>query len=175
MPKPPLFGTPHAAERRASRRPPSGTLSAKGDAAWLPLGEVSAQLLQTSQDTIRRLCESGAARAELTPGAQWRLPQSEVTRLKKEETLDWFRQREREERARREELERQRRLQEEEAERQRRHQRWFDRWQKHALDCIPFSARRQVESNVYTAVAEVLGWRPRIDVASIWRSRAAHP
>jgi len=85
----------------------------------------------------------------------------EALRLKqqREEALDWFRQREREEQARREELERQRRLQEEEAERQRRHQLWFDRWQKHALDCIPFGARRQVESDVYTVVAEVLRQR----------------
>jgi len=204
----------------------------KQNSLFYSTGE-AAQLLQTSQDTIRRLCDSGAIRAELTPGGQWRLPQSEVTRLKKEglpplprplpgaatgrpartsagpalpsfaspetvatydetvrlkaeiealrlkqqkeETLDWFRQREREERARREELERQRRLQEEEAERQRRHQIWFDRWQKYALGRIPFSARRQVESNVYTAVAEVLGWTTSIDVTSIWRSRAAHP
>ena len=174
----------------------------------------AAQLLQTSQDTIRRLCESGAIRAELTPGGQWRLPQSEVTRLKKEglpplprplpgaatgrparttagpelpsfaspetvatydetvrlkaeiealrlrqekeKALDWFRQREKEEQARRQEIERQRRLQAAKAERQRRHRLWFDRWQKHALDCIPFSARRQVEPDVYRAVAEVL-------------------
>jgi cell division protein FtsB len=47
-------------------------------------------------------------------------------------------------------------LQAAKAERQRRHRLWFDRWQKHALDCIPFSARRQVEPDVYRAVAEVL-------------------
>jgi len=43
-----------------------------------------ARELTVSQPLIRSLCESGAIEAELTPGRQWRIPSSEVERLRKD-------------------------------------------------------------------------------------------
>jgi len=46
-------------------------------------GQVARQL-GTTQATIRVLCENGLMAAETTPGGQWRVPSSEVERLKRD-------------------------------------------------------------------------------------------
>src|SRR5258707_13179526 len=46
-------------------------------------GQVARQL-GTTLATIRILCETGAIAAETTPGGHWRVPASEVERLKRD-------------------------------------------------------------------------------------------
>jgi len=43
-----------------------------------------AEAVGTTQENVRRLCQSGAIRAELTPGGQYRVPQEEYERLLRE-------------------------------------------------------------------------------------------
>jgi excisionase family DNA binding protein len=46
-------------------------------------GQVARQL-GTTQATVRVLCENGLIAADTTPGGQWRIPASEVERLKRD-------------------------------------------------------------------------------------------
>lgn len=46
-------------------------------------GQVASQL-GVSWSTVRLLCENGVIKAETTPGGQWRIPESEFERLKRD-------------------------------------------------------------------------------------------
>src|SRR4051812_115444 len=54
-----------------------------GSRAFFSTGQ-AAQELGTSIPKVRALCETGMIEAEVTPGNQWRVPVSEVERLKRD-------------------------------------------------------------------------------------------
>ena len=53
------------------------------DTLYLSTGK-AARALGVTADAIRRLCDAGAIEAEVTDGGQWRIPQEEIERLKRD-------------------------------------------------------------------------------------------
>src|SRR2546425_972655 len=44
----------------------------------------AARTLGITQDRVRQLCEAGAVTADITNGGQWRVPKTEIDRLKRD-------------------------------------------------------------------------------------------